>query len=229
MMIKIIRFIVATVLFMFVLLIFMFTILPSFTTKTYEQQKTVPPPISHNYAGCYVSDKLRIQIGDTIFKLPRRNISNTKGPDVQWEGEPTHSRTLDGGDVCQREHDPPLIYDQIGYTFRPKKCSEIAMQDSLCSRFSGRLYALENFDLSQQERRKKNVEKCKTDSYFRLCMHDVIYKNTGYYFQYYERKYPLDDIENTEQMIIDYFKARDITETVKDDVEQTSTIEKSAP
>jgi len=227
MIIKILRFILATVLFLFAFLIFIFTILPSFITKSYEQKQIART--TGEYAGCNVSNKLRIKIGETIFELPRRNVSGTKGPDVQWEGEPIYSQRLDGDDICQKENDPPLIYDQIQYNFIPKKCPRIAMHEGRCTRLSGWLFAIGEPDMSQEERREKSIEECKTDSYFNTCKHSIMYEDTGFYFQYYLQSYPLEDIENTERMVIEYFKARDITETVKGSEKQTSTIEKADP
>lgn len=168
-----------------------------------------------DYTGCYASDKLRIQFGNTVMELPRRNITKPKGPDVQWEGEPVYSLPLDGDDLCQRETDPPLRFDQIGFSFIPKKCKKIAINRGLCTRFSGWMYDLKDTDVSQEARRKTNTEKCKKKSYFNTCYHSVIHKDVGYYFMFYLRKYPLEDIEYTEEIILDFLKSHEIMDAQK--------------
>ncbi len=178
---------------------------------------------------CYTSQSLRVQIGSTIFKLPRRNIINTEGIGTQWEGEPNYSSPKDAEDICQKENDPPLQYNKILYSLNLKNCAEIAQHNGACSTIYGHLLTRKDTRNSQDILRKENIQKCKNDPIFNFCEHFTNYKNTIFYFQYGLKNYPLDDIENTERMIIDYFKARDITETVKGDEEQTNNTEKAAP
>ncbi len=178
---------------------------------------------------CYTDGSLRVQIGSTIFKLPRRNIVSVEGPDIQWEGEPNYSSPRDGHNICQKENDPPLQYNKIFYSLNIKNCPEIAQHNGACSTIYGHLLIRKDTKNSQDILRKENIQKCKNDPIFNFCKHTTNYKNTIFHFQYSLKSYPLDDIKNTERMIIDYFKARDITETVKGGEEQTNTIEKAAP
>lgn len=159
---------------------------------------------------CLESDKLRVQIGETIFAFPRKDIGDMAGRDVQWEGEPIYSDKVDADDICQKNNDKPMVLEQMGLHIAPLSCFK---GKGNCSKLKGGLRSIKktNNESPQEIVRKKNIQKCIDDPYFNTCTHSMPYKNVRFYFQYNVLSYPTKEIEVTEQIARDYLRKYDIT------------------
>ncbi|MGH1376906.1 MAG: hypothetical protein ACRBCK_11230 [Alphaproteobacteria bacterium] len=166
--------------------------------------------------GCFASNKLRVKIGDTVFAFPRSDIKDMAGPDVPWSGEPHHSKKVKPEKVCQKENAVDMSVDNLSLrpNVRPVLCVD------KCTKYSShgtRLFGsiIRVSDLSNYNNipilRSDYISKCKNKPYFNTCKHFVTYRDIRFGFQYYLDSFPLERIEETEGLILEYLKSHDIT------------------
>ena len=170
--------------------------------------------------GCFVSDKLRVKIGETVFAFPRGDIQSMGGPDTQWVGEPVYSKKVKAEKVCQKETSAPLKINYLGLkpNIEPTLCLDKCQS---YSRHGTRLFGsitkvsdLKKYTNHVRLSASDHILECKEKSYFNTCKHFVEYKDIRFGFQYYLESYPLEDIENTEKHILEYLKSHEFISNI---------------
>tara|TARA_R110001592_G_scaffold29350_4_gene106512 strand:- start:1020 stop:1625 length:606 start_codon:yes stop_codon:yes gene_type:complete len=174
-----------------------------FLTSCYE--------VGEERKACLADENLRVQIGETVLSLPKKDIIIMVGPDAQWYGEPEYSNKKKATSICQRKAEAPFRLESIFFSLIPTECKRKNSQ-GYCSNLTGYIYKKTAKQLkTQEEKQQLYIHKCKEDPYFDTCRYDVTYKDIEFYFQYYYTSYPLDDIEYLENTALEYFKNHDTT------------------
>jgi len=171
---------------------------------------------------CLASATLRVQIADRVFAFPRKDISQLSNKNIVHNS--INESTILGTEICQYKNDPPIVVERFRLypDIQPIICNEECLK---YPKHGGRLFGTVYIKRTkpQQGGKKKTqadyIEDCKIKPYFNTCKYFIYYKNTGFHFMYYLLSFPLEEIDKTEQLVLDYLKTHDITETISSNKE----------
>lgn len=162
---------------------------------------------------CFISDKLRVQIGEHAFTFPREAISSftTINPDVEHPDAP---------ELCQKSTDSNLKLTSIYLYYPPKACGIGDGSDCLRKRIMIQIIPQSGLNFSspvideylgvnplhesKEERLTRLTQECANKEYFGTCRHWIVEDGLVIRFHYYLETYPIEAIERTVQTILQF-------------------------
>ncbi len=183
-----------------------FVIFFSFSTHAMGDRPEVDPQ-------CFVSDKLRVEIGGEKYEFPRKMVRSMSGKNIV-HANPHYKKinAVEGSKACQKPEDDLWKLDSVSLDIVPRKC--VSKKDCNASKVFLRLYNQSSFTNTNHSERTPNntsslIKDCtKTNkkfaskSYGLFC--DYYFRNDDLFvvIKFYSGLYPPEKIDQTVQIAL---------------------------